>query len=322
MNGIKINTQIENQYTNRTNEKGEQTKQEQAKQIKNGSINANTLNLPQDKVMQKRMEARKKAMKIVLDQYERDKKIDDSLVERQEHIKELKGRLKEEQDGLKNIEQEKENLRKTYGVAEDSQEQADTLLLIKDARNRRRGYTQEEEIPLTEEEQERLKNMPPLTEYQERVLGTEKDRERHFMNMNDIKAEMQVDVAVIKSTKQALLKSHAMVDADKAADKILDNASKEIIGILREEAKDHIDEEQEKVEEAAEEKKEEKEEQEEKIEKADERKEEAEINSKITKSLSQMEDTQKKVEEEIKKMLQEQKLIEEDLKGIVADYDI
>lgn len=319
MNGIKVNTQIENQYTNRTNEKGEQ---EQAKQIKNGSVNANTLNLPQDKVMQKRMEARKKAMKIVIDQYERDKKIDDDLVERQEHIKELAGRLKEEQDGLESVEQEKENLRKMYGVAEDSQEQADTLLLLKNARNERRLYTREEEIPLTEEEQERLQNMPPLTEYQERVLGTEKDRERHLININDIKAEMQVDVAVIKSTKLALLKVHPMVDADKAADKILDNASKEIIGILREEAKDHIDEEQEKVEEAAEEKKEEKEEQEAKIEKAEERKEEAEINSKITKSLSQMEDTQKKVEEEIKKMLLEQKLIEEDLKGIMADYDI
>ena len=68
-----------------------------------------------------------------------------------------------------------------------------------------------------------------------------------------------------------------MVDGQKKADKVMAAASKEAIGLLMDEAKDHVDEELEETREEAKEKAEEKAEQEKKIDERKESQEEVEV---------------------------------------------
>jgi seryl-tRNA synthetase len=101
----------------------------------------------------------------------------------------------------------------------------------------------------------------------------------------------------------------------------MDSASKEILGMLFDEGKDHIDEEQKKQEEQAEALKEKKEEQEELIEKRKEDREEAE---ELTEEIIQGTDdvsgkTLSEVQQELKEILDKMKLIDEDIKGAQVD---
>ncbi len=60
---------------------------------------------------------------------------------------------------------------------------------------------------------------------------------------------MKEDVAKIKTIRLERLKSDPMVEAEKNADQIMENASKEIIGLLKQEAIDNMDEKQQEAEE-------------------------------------------------------------------------
>lgn len=119
----------------------------------------------------------------------------------------------------------------------------------------------------------------------------------------------------LHDTEQGRLEKSPMLDAQEMADEILEAASKEIIGMVWEEAKDHIDEEQKKREEQAEKAAEKKEELEEKLEKAKEDREEAEELTEAIKEAVSMDD----VKREINDMLDKMKLIQEDIKGAKVD---
>ncbi|MDE7186085.1 MAG: hypothetical protein K2O13_01030, partial [Lachnospiraceae bacterium] len=141
------------------------------------------------------------------------------------------------------------------------------------------------------------------------------------------------------------------VKAQKKADKVMEAASKEVIGMLTEEAKDHVDEEMEEKREEAEEKAEEKAEEEEKIENRKEEREELEnrIDEAHAKNEAQ-EELRREAEErsredavllgdmmdagmagagdasnvktDIKNMIHKMKLLEEDLKGSIVDDEV
>lgn len=119
----------------------------------------------------------------------------------------------------------------------------------------------------------------------------------------------------LHDTEQGRLEKSPMREAQEMADEILEAASQEIIGMAWAEAKDHIDEEQEKREEQAEKAAEKKEELEEKLEKAKEDREEVEELAKAIKEAASMDD----VKREINEMLDKMKLIEEDIKGAKVD---
>lgn len=152
------------------------------------------------------------------------------------------------------------------------------------------------------------------------------------------------------------LKHHEMVDSSKQADEIMDQANKELIGSLYDEAKDHIDEKMEEEQKKAEEKSEKKEEEEKK--KAERKKEQLELEKQIaetkqnaeqvanaepeketvpsspivTRDISDVQDitienpngdlNETNIDRELAKILDELKLLTEDIKGYKIDANI
>ena len=274
-----------------------------------------------DPIQQKREQAQKQAMKIIGDTWANDQKIDNDLDNRREKVREYQKEIGAANDELLEIKNNRAKLREDMGIAEDSQEEQDLKLLEKEIDSRKAGS----DIHLTKEEQERIAQIKAngLTEYQERSLAMKSGGALYEKEIEEASQKMQGENAAIKSTELERLKKDLMVGAQKAADEILEQASDQIVGMLMEEAKDHIDEEMEEKKEAAEKAEEKKEEEEERVEKQDEKKEQEEqfreqikdSTELMTKSDELLEDVQK----EVKKILDEMKLLEEDLKGASVD---
>lgn len=164
--------------------------------------------------------------------------------------------------------------------------------------------------------------------------------EEHWQNeMKNAQSLISDSSQAIKAVKQEALKHHGMVDATKAAEKELQAASKEIIGMLMEEAKDTVDEELEEKVEEAEETKEEKEEKEtdlkevqlEKEKKLQEIEEEQEKRKKMRENrkplpssnyVQEMTDKQQIIRENIDQVLEAQSLLSEEIKGMVVDCNL
>ena len=285
------------------------------------SIFAGGLNKAFDPILQKRQQAQKQAMKIIGDTWAGDRKIDDDLDERRARINknwENIGKAKEE---LNRISKEREGLREKYQVEEGSQEEQDLKLLEKEIDSERPGSG----VHLTKEEREQIEEIKKngLTEYQTRSLEMKKSGESYETEIDEAEKVIKAENAAIASIRLERLKKDPMVEAQKNAKEIIDAAREEILGMLIDEGKDHIDEEMEEKKEAAEKAEEKKEEQEEKIEKKNEKEaQEEQFREQIqdstelmTKSDELMDDVQRKV----KKILDEMKLLEEDLKGAAVD---
>ena len=112
-----------------------------------------------------------------------------------------------------------------------------------------------------------------------------------------------------------------MADAQKQAEEIKEAAGDEILGMLVEDAREHVDEEQEEREEKAEEIKEKKEEQEKLIEKRKEDKEELEeiTGDMPVDEMMDLAKTQEEVQQELKDIMNKMALVAEDMKGVVVD---
>lgn len=139
----------------------------------------------------------------------------------------------------------------------------------------------------------------------------------------DIEKQIETENAIIRGTKLERLKKDPMVKAGKQAEEVMDAASKEIIGMLMDEAKAHIDEEMEEKKEAAKEKAEKEKEQEEKLEAIKEKKkQQEELTEEIiesTEQMAEMSSTQSDVLQEVKDLVNKMKLLEEDIKGAAVD---
>lgn len=283
------------------------------------SIFAGDFNQKFDPVVKKREQARKQAMKIVGEAWSGERKIDEDIEERRAKIREYQGQMSEASSKIKEIDEDRAALKDTYRITDDSQEEQDLKLLEK----------KHDGQPLTDEEKERLAQIEEngLTEYQQRSMELKESRGRYEADLAKARDGAYSENASITTIQIDRLKSHAMIDAQEDAEDLMEAASKEIVGMLVDEAKDHIDEEMEEKKEAAEEKAEKEEEEEEKIEKARASKEEkeefsedvAEQASDMTKALTEMDSTMDDVQREIKKLMDEMKLLEEDLKGAAVD---
>ena len=283
------------------------------------AVYAGNLNKILDPIAQKRDKARAQAMKVVGDAWDADKKIDDDIKARYDRIGDYKKELKEANTELRWFADERETLRKAYGVEEDSREQLDLKLLEKRV-DAKRG-----QVSLTKEESERLEEIDRagLSEYQQRSM--EMYEESRYYDDMKIAAErgIEAESRAISTIKQAKLKSQGMIKADAQAEKIMEEAGEEIIGMLMEEAKEHIDEEMEEEKEQAEKAEAKKEEQEERLEKAKEKKEQqeeiTEQLSDVTEYMAEMDNSMGDIQKELKKITEEMKLLEEDLKGAAVD---
>jgi len=122
-------------------------------------------------------------------------------------------------------------------------------------------------------------------------------------------------------------KSNPMVDATKEAEAALKTAGKEIVGMLFEEAKEHMETELEKKQEAAEEKAAEEKELEERIEAMRAEKDEekdaetpaVEQLERSTRRMVKIAETGQEIQKELKNVVDRMKLDLEDLKGAAVD---
>lgn len=344
--GYRFNSSFGPANENAAARRAERLGKKQDGQMKNGSIFAGNMRTPNDSVMQRKKRAQAKALKIVKDAWAGDKKIDGEQEGRKQRIKELQGNNEKNVDIIRGYREYGEQLREQYGVAEDSQEQKDLELMLK-------GYSDD----LSEEERNRLAELKgkPLTEYQQRILDMQDSIEIYKEEIEEANKEIKELSDIIKGVKQERLKQHNMVDAQKEADEMLENAAKEAAFGLAMEAKDHIDKDLEERVEKAKEKAEEKAEQEEKLEEKkqekeereealEEKREEARLERKAREEkekeareqAKEQEDllqqtlpyisssaiAPSKVKTEIKSMLQKMSLLEEDIKGAQVDDQV
>lgn len=265
-----------------------------------------------DNIFQKKLEAQKKALKTVLDQFANEQRTDDSIRE----CKEEKQKLQEEASDLlgqiQDIEELKKELAETYGITEDSEEAKNLNLIRKSIK---------EPNKLTEEEWDQLKSMGPLTDYQKEALQLDGAQETYQDRLNDINDGITDQNRIVIAIKNERLKTHGMVDAQKEALDILAKASKDTITQLVKEAKDKVDEEAKENATKAEEKKEEQLEEEKTSTNRNSSKEQVaqDGNSEVAMELSNTATDMNQVKNEIKSMVVNKKILEEDIKGLLLD---
>lgn len=299
-------------------EKAEQERQGQNK--KNGVFFAGGFQgdmTVRDRIQQKKEQAQKQAMKVVQDAWDGDRAIDDDLNERRDRIRELNQSTREAQDRLGELRGQQENLKEAYGVAGDSQEEQELALLRKRNAAARGGGS------LSEEEMQRCNEIEKkgLSDYQKEQLSLDEHIRTQQEVIDGNERQVLIENAVIRGTKLERLKHHYMADAQKQAEEIKEAAGGEILGMLVEDAREHVDEEQEEREEKAEEIKEKKEEQEKLIEKRKEDKEELEeiIEDMPVDEMMDLAKTQEEVQQELKDIMNKMALVAEDMKGAVVD---
>ena len=313
------------------------------------------IGMQNDIVTQRKQRAQKKALKMITDAWNGDRKIDQTIEGYRDKIAQLKAEIEQNMEQIQMRDEWKENLRQDYGVAENSQEQKDLELLEKEAdveANKTRRNPKN--IYLTDEEQERLSEIHEqgLTEYQERCMKIDGQQGRYESEIDKLQTEIQGYSKAITSTKQERLKYHDMVDAQEKAEDLMAAASREAIGLLMDEAKDHVDEELEEQVEKAKKEAQEKAEKEEKIEERKEKQEELEARIDETRAKREEQEARRREAEErsredaelldsmlevgmggigvtkadvkaaIKEMLHKMKLLEEDIKGSLIDEDV
>lgn len=348
-------------------------------------IFAGDLKLQPDIIAQRKQRAQKKALKLIGDAWGGDRKIDQNIMDINDKIAQLNDEKKENLGIIAEGEAQKEALRQQYGVSADSQEQKDLELLEKAAdalRDPINVQLTEEEwkrvyeleswsyseddlkllqkkaesedpqsgVQLTGEEMAKVEELEKhkLTEYQERCLRIDGFQRTYEIRNDQIDDELRGYYSTIRAIKNERLKYHEMVNAQKKADAVMEAAGREIVGLLVDEAKEHVEEELEKPREEAREKAEEKAAEEEKLEERKEKQEELEerINEAHERS-EEREALRRDAEErsredadllenmmdagmgnvgnvsdmqsEVKNMLHKMKLLEEDLKGSIVD---
>lgn len=291
-----------------------------------------------DPIEQKKALAKKQAYKIVRDALARELKMDSNMDEVREHSKRLEEELAQAQDKISEIDAEKEKWREECGVEKDSEEQKDLELLEKREAYERGDLSK----ALSEDEMKRLAEIDEsgCTDYQKRALALERSKAPYEDTLHKAQAGIISDNAVLRGTRLERLKKDYIRKAQNQAEDVLEAASKEVIGMLVGEAKDHMDEKSEELQEKAEERKEEKEAWQEKIDAAKERKEEMEAlanpekgsseqtaatqvahqsGDEMTEAMAQLDDQRSDYQREIEEMMRKMKLVTDDIKGVKVD---
>lgn len=277
----------------------------------------------------KKDRAQRQALKMIGDAWDKDIKASRDADKMNEARTSKLADIKELQKKISDVEDQKAQVQKDYGVASDSQEQKDLELLEK-FQNYKGGATTEE---FTQEEIERLGQLQyiPRTEYQNKVLALNNVSAQLNVMADKKNREIEGIAQTLSNASINQEQNQDMMKAQDTADKIKDAANKEAFGMLVQEGIDHINDNMEDIKEKAEEKEEKEEEQQERIDAAKEdRKEQEEIledtaeadkidlNAELNKkSTDNVEKAQKNIEAIIKK----NNLIEEDLKGIKIDFN-
>lgn len=173
-------------------------------------------------------------------------------------------------------------------------------------------------------------------EYKTRLAEIDKEASHWRSQYEGAHRVIKAATRGIKGIKQEALKHHGMVDAGKAAEVSLKAASDEIIGMLKDEAIDKVDEDMDEVIEEAKEAKEEKAKEDAELEEAriEREKQAQKIEEELEEAKKQAKEgvyvpdkidvrelmnRQQEIVKNTERILEEQKLLEEDVKGIMMD---
>lgn len=277
-----------------------------------------------DRIQERRAQAQERAMKIVSDTWNGDRQVEGLIEESRERRRNLQATYKEAQDRIAEIREESDALRDVYGVDADSEEQQYLDLLLKEQAANRPFP----EAELTEEESERLYEYrlqgKELTEYQQRQLDLNGEIGGYQLVAHKAAARIEKENAVIRGIREEQRKVHPMADAQKQAEEVMEAARDEIIGMVTEEAKDHIDQEQEEKKEEAEAIKEKKEEQEAVLEKREEREKELEklMEDMPVEEMADLKNVQAQVQQKVQDIVSKMNLVAEDIKGAQVDASL
>lgn len=223
-----IDRDLRSSSDNRQDVKGDKT------EINGKSVYAGDLNMNQDYIANKKALGHKQAIKTILDTFSRELDLDGGVDELKEKQDALRADTKECQDKLDSVHQMKEGLRKAYGITDDSAEQEDMDLFEK--ANNAPGA-------LTEEEKARLEEISPMADFYKEMSECNKMESfwtKRISNANQSIANIN---RTIDNVQLERLKTHAVLDARKEAEAIMENTSKEVSGLLLNEAVENTDKE-------------------------------------------------------------------------------
>lgn len=270
-----------------------------------------------------RRAAQKKAMGVVKNAWVGDQRISDDLADRRERVRKCVENLGEAAGEVKRIREGRLALKEEYCIADDSQEEKDLRLLEKKADDdaKRPGRSL-----LTDEEKKRLKEIMEAggpTEYQQKSLEMREEGFAADEMINENTKTILSEGYRIRAIKGQMLKSQTMLKASDSAQEILKAASREIIKMLEDEVRDHLDKEAEIEKEEAERRAEEEKNEEEKIlEQQEEKVEREDFGEQVPDSGKIMQEAETelaKAQQAIEKVLAEMKAREEAMKGILID---
>lgn len=280
-------------------------------------------------VEKKKQSVRKQAMQLIADAWGRDNKTELGIKEMQDEKSAKLSRIGELESKLNDIEENKQALVEKYGVNKDSREYKDLELLEKYQDNKK-GVSFDK---FSKEEIDRLKELQniPLTEFQKKALELNGIKGEIKVEIRDSKNDLVAMTSGITQAKINQLKSQDMLKSKEAAEQMLDAADKDVMDMLVDEAKEHIDDEAEEAKEKIENVKENQKENQKRIEKSKEKREEQEkiIEGQLESDKLELDysiqnqnmDRVEEVQKNISKLLNENYLVNEDLKGIEIDLN-
>ena len=223
-----------------------------------GNVTISGANINGSSLITRRQElAKKTALKVISDAFSGEKKLDSQMQSITDEIHRLQDVITEKTNDRDYNDAILKDLQSEYGVKKDSKEHKEVEILAVKMRN--------PEIEVTEEE------LNSLTDYQKKALYYVTQNQQNSIDIDQMKSQLAGNVQGYADMKSERAKSQDMLNAQDAADDILEVANSETISLLTQDAVDHINEEQKEREEAAKEaeekKKEEKKEAAKKLEK-------------------------------------------------------
>ncbi len=233
---------------------------------------AGDMNLAQDPIRERLENARKKAYKIVSDAFGVDQDFDLQM----DKVKDFAREQREEKYAAATDKRAAEDtisaLKEEYHVDPDSKEQQDLDWLM--AYRKASPDERFADLEQMKKDQARAAEIEAgLSDYQAAMLEANERLDHAQGRMEEADAALIATRQALTDAKTEKNKSHAMVDAQKEADEIMDEAERAVVGMVMSDAKDKLDEKLREEQEKAEEKKEEEEKQEKIEEQREEKKE-------------------------------------------------
>ncbi len=306
---------------------GRQEREKDKKQsmVKDSTVFAGNTMINSRLIDERREFGRKRAIQVLKDTFKADKKIDDHIASMRDQITELRGQTEELTQNIKEVDAKQAKLKEKFDVEPGSQEYEDLLLMNKKRIYEKYGFKDEKLQELfSEDEWSRLQFLEERgpSEYQKQSMENQEAREHYSKQLIEIRQTIENNYKSVTAIKLARVKTHPMVDAQEAADKIIELSEKSIKGMLINEGIKAADEEkeanQEQVEEAQKKKEEEKEGTDlEVLNDTDKVKKKA-IPSDAQDAVMDAD----QVQQSINKIVDDMQLMTEDLKGLIVDKNM